>query len=106
MSVLEIKNVTFKYDEEKDVIVNHVSFSLEKGEFVSIVGRNGCGKSTIAKLIVKLIKPLEGEIIFNNENDKKIGYVFQNPDNQFVGNTVADDIAFGLENKRIPQKEN
>ena len=105
MSVLEIKNVTFKYDEEKDVIVNHVSFSLEKGEFVSIVGRNGCGKSTIAKLIVKLIKPLEGEIIFNNENDKKIGYVFQNPDNQFVGNTVADDIAFGLENKRIPQKE-
>ena len=105
MSVLEIKNVTFKYDEDKDVIVNHVSFSLEKGEFVSIVGRNGCGKSTIAKLIVKLIKPLEGEIIFNNENDKKIGYVFQNPDNQFVGNTVADDIAFGLENKRIPQKE-
>ena len=107
MAVLEIKDIVFRYEENKDMILNHVSFSLEKGEFVSIVGKNGCGKSTLAKLIVKLIKPQEGEIIFNvdNENKKKIGYVFQNPDNQFVGNTVADDIAFGLENKRIPQKD-
>ena len=107
MAVLEIKDIVFRYEENKDMILNHVSFSLEKGEFVSIVGKNGCGKSTLAKLIVKLIKPQEGEIIFNSnsENKKNIGYVFQNPDNQFVGNTVADDIAFGLENKRIPQKE-
>lgn len=106
MAILEIKNVVFRYEEEKDMIINHVSFSLEKGEFISIVGKNGCGKSTLAKLIVNLIKPQEGEIIFNKENkDNKIGYVFQNPDNQFVGNTVADDIAFGLENKRIAQKD-
>ena len=105
MAILEIKDIVFRYEEGKDMIINHVSFSLEKGEFVSIVGKNGCGKSTLAKLIVNLIKPQEGEIIFNKENeDKKIGYVFQNPDNQFVGNTVADDIAFGLENKKIPQK--
>lgn len=106
MPVLEIKDIVFRYEENKDMILNHVSFSLEKGEFVSIVGRNGCGKSTLAKLLVKLIKPQEGSIVFNDENGTKtIGYVFQNPDNQFVGNTVADDIAFGLENKRVPQKE-
>ena len=107
MAVLEIKDIVFRYEENEDMILNHVSFSLEKGEFVSIVGKNGCGKSTLAKLIVKLIKPQEGEIIFNSNTEikKNIGYVFQNPDNQFVGNTVADDIAFGLENKRIPQKE-
>ena len=108
MAILEFKNVTFKYDEEKNAIINRVSFSIEKGSFVSIIGKNGCGKSTIAKLMVKLIKPQEGEIIFDcgdNTQPNRIGYVFQNPDNQFVGNTVADDIAFGLENKRIPQKE-
>lgn len=108
MAILEIKDITFKYEEEKDMIINHVSFSVEEGEFISIVGRNGCGKSTIAKLIVNLIKPTSGEIKFNIDEkkiNKTIGYVFQNPDNQFVGNTVADDIAFGLENKLINQKE-
>jgi ABC-type bacteriocin/lantibiotic exporter with double-glycine peptidase domain len=66
MAVLEIKDIVFRYEENKDMILNHVSFSLEKGEFVSIVGKNGCGKSTLAKLIVKLIKPQEGEIVFNS----------------------------------------
>lgn len=107
MTILEIKDLSFKYQEEKGLILDNLSFCLDEGEFVSIIGKNGCGKSTLAKLIVGLLKPNSGEIQINNEKlgNKKIGYVFQNPDNQFVGNTVADDIAFGLENQCISSKE-
>lgn len=105
MSILEIKNLSFKYGEAKDMVLDHISFCVEEGEYISIIGKNGCGKSTLSKLIVGILKPTEGEIVKNLDKKETIGYVFQNPDSQFVGNTVADDIAFGLENKQLPQKE-
>ncbi|MBV1710013.1 MAG: energy-coupling factor transporter ATPase [Erysipelothrix sp.] len=113
MKHLEIKNLRFTYDQQTDVVKN-VSFLVEKGSYTSIIGHNGSGKSTIAKLIIGLLEKSEGEIIIDgislNENTinqvrGKVGIVFQNPDNQFIGSTVRDDIAFGLENHQIPQKD-
>ena len=110
MSKLEIKNLSFSYDREHPVI-DDVSFKLEKGSFVCILGHNGSGKSTLAKLIVGLLDKSGGQIFFddveiNQKNIKdlqsKTALVFQNPDNQFIGATVEDDIAFGLENKQFP----
>lgn len=104
MNKIEFKDVSFSYDKEsKNMVLDHISFSIENGKYVGIVGKNGSGKSTIVKLIAGLLKPLNGETII--EKEKRIGYVFQNPDNQFVGITVKDDIAFGLENLRVPQNE-
>ena len=113
MSKLEIKNLCFSYDGTNKVI-DEISFSVEKGSFVSILGHNGSGKSTLAKLIVGLLEKSEGEIYFNDEllNKKsmrdfqsKVSLIFQNPDNQFIGSTVEDDIAFGLENKCFPHEK-
>jgi energy-coupling factor transport system ATP-binding protein len=110
---LEIKNLRFTYDQQTDVVKN-VSFLVEKGSYTSIIGHNGSGKSTIAKLIIGLLEKSAGEIIIDgislNENTVnqirgKVGIVFQNPDNQFIGSTVRDDIAFGLENHQVPQKD-
>ena len=112
MKVIELKNVSFKYDEE--YVVNNVSFSIEKGSYTTIIGHNGSGKSTIAKLIMGLLEKDKGQIFvdgleLNLENlykiREKIGIVFQNPDNQFIGSTVRDDIAFGLENHCIPHEQ-
>ena len=109
MSVIEVKNITFSYSENSETIKD-VSLSIEKGKFVSIVGHNGSGKSTLAKLLIGLLSPRKGEILINgelltrksvNEIRKKMALVFQNPDNQFIGATVEDDIAFGLENKCV-----
>ena len=94
-------------------IFNDVSLSIPQGKYVTIVGHNGSGKSTIAKCIIGLLQTSQGEIIvdgltLNNENidaiRSKVGLVFQNPDNQFIGSTVKDDIAFGLENHRVDPK--
>lgn len=112
MPIIQFKNVYLSYDEGVNVLDN-VSFNIEKGDKIALIGENGSGKSTIGKLILSLLKPNKGEIFIfdkniNNlsKNDKqKIGMVFQNPDNQFIGNTVADDVAFGLENRNIPSKE-
>ena len=110
MSKLEIKNLSFSYDNEHPAI-DDVSFAVEKGSFVAILGHNGSGKSTLSKLIVGLLEKNKGQIFFDNEKmDKKTikklqtktALVFQNPDNQFIGATVEDDIAFGLENKCFP----
>lgn len=106
MAILEVKDLNFSYEEEEKTIDN-VSFSVEEGSYTTIVGHNGSGKSTIAKLIMGLLESASGTITIdgialNNENLAKIrsliGIVFQNPDNQFIGATVRDDIAFGLEN--------
>ncbi|MDD2492650.1 MAG: energy-coupling factor transporter ATPase [Bacilli bacterium] len=113
MNIIEIKNLNFQYTK-KDVAIKNVSLSIEKGEFVCILGHNGSGKSTLAKLIVGLLAAKSGEISINGVliNEKTIdevrhnvGIVFQNPDNQFVGVTVKDDIAFGLENRQIEREE-
>ncbi|GFH42311.1 energy-coupling factor transporter ATP-binding protein EcfA [Lactococcus hodotermopsidis] len=113
--ILEIKNLTYKYDEESDVyVVNDVSFAISRGEWVSIIGRNGSGKSTTARLIDGLMAAESGEIVIDGETlteenvwqlRQKIGMVFQNPDNQFVGSTVEDDVAFGMENQGVSRDE-
>ena len=110
MSKLRIENLHFSYDGTNPV-VDGISFSVEKGSFVSILGHNGSGKSTLAKLIVGLLEKNEGSIYFDDVKvDKKTiknlqsktALIFQNPDNQFIGSTVEDDIAFGLENIQFP----
>lgn len=118
---VEFKNVCFKYDDDSrfDDVIKNISFEIKPGEMISILGHNGSGKSTIAKLIMGLLQPNSGSIYINGvdtadpnvtetELDKlhaKMGIIFQNPDNQFVGVTVQDDIAFGLENHQIPRDE-
>ena len=113
MSKLEVKNLSFAYSEDQ-VAVNDVSFSVNKGKFIAILGHNGSGKSTLAKLIVGLLEKRSGQIFFDGEEinhkniqklQSKTALVFQNPDNQFVGVTVEDDIAFGLENKCFPHEK-
>lgn len=113
MNAIEVKNLTFSYDEEVDTIKD-ISFSVPKGSYTTIIGHNGSGKSTIAKLLIGLLEAKNGNIKIlgqelNEENiydiRSHVGIVFQNPDNQFIGSTVADDIAFGLENHCIPQEK-
>ena len=113
MGIIDVKNLNFSYDENTETI-NNVSFSVEKGTYTTIIGQNGSGKSTIAKLITGLLERKSGsieidglELTLENLNAirNKIGIVFQNPDNQFIGSTVRDDIAFGLENHQVPQTE-
>lgn len=110
---LEVKNLKYSYDKEKDV-VDDVSLTIKRGSYVSIIGHNGSGKSTFAKLIAGLLEPQAGSIyifdqLLNEQNLAKIrmdlGIVFQNPDNQFIGSTVRDDIAFGLENRCVESKK-
>ena len=113
MKAVEVKDLTFSYDQKKNA-VEQVSFSVEKGAYATIIGHNGSGKSTVAKLITGLLEKKSGTILIdglelNDENLRelrnRIGIVFQNPDNQFIGSTVRDDIAFGLENHCVPQEE-
>ncbi len=105
-NIIEVKDLSFEYDEGLKTI-DHISFKIEKGTYTTILGHNGSGKSTIAKLLMGLLEKNSGEIIVGgitlNEDTlydvrEQIGIVFQNPDNQFIGSTVRDDIAFGLEN--------
>ncbi len=111
--MIQIKNVTFSYNK-KDNVLNNLSLDINKGEWISVVGHNGSGKSTLSKLLIGIIEAREGEVIVDdvilnkdtvNEIRKKIGIVFQNPDNQFVGVTVKHDIAFGLENRNKAVEE-
>ena len=114
-NVIEIRNLSFTYDSESNIYaLNNVSIDIEKGSYTVIVGHNGSGKSTLAKLLIGLLEANSGDIFIDGnklsedtiyEIRNKIGVVFQNPDNQFIGATVEDDIAFGLENHCIPQKE-
>ena len=107
MAYLSVKNVCFSYDKKENVIKN-LSLDISKGEYVAVIGHNGSGKSTLAKLFNGLIKPDSGEIIVDgfmasNKKDlfeirKRVGVVFQNPDNQLIASIVEDDIAFGPEN--------
>ncbi|MFJ8237366.1 energy-coupling factor ABC transporter ATP-binding protein [Ureibacillus sp. NPDC094379] len=112
--ILSFNNVSFSYTPEmKDSrnAVDNVSFSINEGEWIAIVGHNGSGKSTLVKLVCGLLFPQDGEIrVMKNvltednlwETRSSIGMVFQNPDNQFVGATVQDDVAFALENNGVP----
>lgn len=113
MNPIEIKNLNFSYDQTQDV-VKDVSFVVKKGSYTTLIGHNGSGKSTIAKLIIGLLEKEKGSILIDGEElslvtiegiRRKIGIVFQNPDNQFIGATVRDDIAFGLENHQVVPSE-
>jgi len=113
LNMIEIKNLGFSYQKD-DVALSDVSFNVQKGEWLTILGHNGSGKSTLSKLLVGLLKPNNGSVVVDGQTlseetvydiRKKIGIVFQNPDNQFVGVTVKDDIAFGLENLQIERDE-
>lgn len=114
-TIIEVKDLKYKYDEKDDhYTLNGVSFHVKQGEWLSIIGHNGSGKSTTVRLIDGLLEAESGEIIIDGdkltvdnvwEKRRQIGMVFQNPDNQFVGATVEDDVAFGLENQGIPLEE-
>ena len=114
-SIIEVKNLSFRYKEDQEHYdVKNVSFHVKRGEWLSIVGHNGSGKSTTIRLIDGLLEAESGEIwidgqLLSSENvwdlRRQIGMVFQNPDNQFVGATVEDDVAFGLENQGLPREE-
>lgn len=112
--IVSLKGVSFQYDEQEHFALNNVSLEIYEGEWLAIVGHNGSGKSTMAKLLNGLQFPQKGEITVCGMNlteesiwdiRSKLGMVFQNPDNQFVGTTVQDDVAFGLENHGIPREE-
>lgn len=113
-SIVQIENVSFKYDLQEEYALNDVSFNINKGEWLAIVGHNGSGKSTLAKLLNGLQFAEKGSITIGGtklseetvwDTRKMVGMVFQNPDNQFVGTTVQDDVAFGLENHGVPREE-
>ncbi len=113
MNLIEVKNLSYSYDGKINVL-DDVSFVVEAGKYISIIGHNGSGKSTIAKLLTCLLEPKSGSIVAfglkaNRKNAREIrshtGIVFQNPDNQFIGSTVRDDIAFGLENRQVKHED-
>ena len=113
--VISIKNIHFNYqDQDTREALSDVSLDVYEGEWLAIIGHNGSGKSTLAKMMNGLLEASSGEIYINGqlltedtvyEARRKVGMVFQNPDNQFVGTTVEDDIAFGLENIGMPRDE-
>lgn len=113
MSLIEVRDLVYSYDNEHNA-VEAVSFDIKEGDYVTIIGHNGSGKSTLAKLMAGLLEAKSGTIVIdglllNEENlykiREKLGIVFQNPDNQFIGSTVRDDIAFGLENHQVPTEK-
>lgn len=109
-NIIEVKNITFEYedDELKKAVLNNFSLNIERGSFTVILGHNGSGKSTLAKLLNGLYKPNDGEILVDGistkdeeheiEIKRRVGLVFQNPDNQLVASVVEEDVAFGPEN--------
>lgn len=110
---VSFKNVSFKYDDDS-IVLKDFNLAINDGEMVAILGHNGSGKSTIAKIIMGLLEINSGEIYINDkllnqdtieECRNHMSIIFQNPDNQFVGVTVNDDIAFGLENKCVSREE-
>ncbi|CAM4210994.1 energy-coupling factor ABC transporter ATP-binding protein [Lederbergia lenta] len=112
--VISIDNISFRYDEQDAYALKDVSFSVKDGEWLAIVGHNGSGKSTLAKILNGLQFPEDGSIMVQGITVSEetvwdirgmVGMVFQSPDNQFVGSTVQDDVAFGLENNGIPHEE-
>lgn len=117
--IIELKDICFAYDED-NLVLDKLSLKLNSGQMIAILGHNGSGKSTLSKIIMGLLEPKSGDILVDGEllcdngtvdEDKfdkirsKMGIIFQNPDNQFVGVTVQDDIAFGLENRCIERTE-
>ncbi len=114
MSLIELNNVSYSYDKV-NFAVRKVSLAVEEGEYVAIIGHNGSGKSTLAKIMNGLLTPDKGDVTVDGlsikdkksvfEIRKRVGVVFQNPDNQLVASIVEDDVAFGPENLGVPREE-
>ena len=114
-SIIDVKNLSFRYKESQEYYdVTDITFHVKRGEWLSIVGHNGSGKSTTVRLIDGLLEAESGELVIDGQRlteeniwniRRQIGMVFQNPDNQFVGATVEDDVAFGLENQGLSRQE-
>ena len=114
-SIIDVKDLSFRYKESQEYYnLKDITFHVKRGEWLSIVGHNGSGKSTTVRLIDGLLEAESGEIVIDGQRlteenvwniRRQIGMVFQNPDNQFVGATVEDDVAFGLENQGLPRQE-
>ena len=118
MEIIRVSDVYYEYenpDDTADVAVKGVSLSVEKGEWLSIIGHNGSGKSTLVKLLNGLFLPKSGTVLVDNIDTRdeqriwdvrqKVGMIFQNPDNQMVATIVEEDVAFGLENLGVPPQE-
>lgn len=116
-SIISVKNVTYEYKDEETTVaaVKALSLEIERGSFTVILGHNGSGKSTLAKMLNGLNKPTSGDIFVDGINTKdeeneievkrKVGMVFQNPDNQIIASIVEEDVAFGPENLGVPPEE-
>lgn len=118
--MIEIKNLTYSYQEEEDqnkkeIVLKDVSLTIHKGEFVAVLGHNGSGKSTLAKHLNAILLPAGGKVYVEGldtsdedlmwEIRRRVGMVFQNPDNQIVATIVEEDVAFGPENLGVPPEE-
>lgn len=119
MSLIEIQNVSFSYGtdegEERVDVIENLNLNIEKGSFTAVLGHNGSGKSTLAKLTNGILFPQQGKVLVDGSETKpddsifdirkKVGMVFQNPDNQIVASIVEEDVAFGVENLGVPPQE-
>ncbi|WP_067193706.1 energy-coupling factor ABC transporter ATP-binding protein [Streptococcus sp. DD10] len=115
MKIIEVDNLSYRYDKStENYILKNLTFHVKQGEWLSLIGHNGSGKSTTVRLIDGLLEADSGNIVIKGEKlnpkniwekRRQIGIVFQNPDNQFVGATVEDDVAFSLENNGVPHQE-
>ncbi|CAG9622191.1 energy-coupling factor ABC transporter ATP-binding protein [Sutcliffiella rhizosphaerae] len=114
MAIIEVKGLHFRYPNQEEVTLKNIDLAIEQGQWTAIVGHNGSGKSTLARILNGLQLPTDGTVHVQGvelseesiwDIRKLVGMVFQNPDNQFVGSTVEDDVAFGLENIGIPREE-
>lgn len=114
-TMIKAENILYRYSEDSEPALKGVSVEIKKGEFVAVLGSNGCGKSTLAKHFNAILVPDEGNVIVDGintrEEDKlfdvrqRVGMVFQNPDNQIVATVVEEDVAFALENLGVPTDE-
>ena len=115
MSFISVENVKFSYDSEQNYVLKGINLKIEKGEFVALLGHNGCGKSTMAKMFNAMLLPDEGVVkvdgMLTSDEDKtyeirrNVGLVLQNPDNQLVASIIEEDVAFGPENLGVPPEE-
>lgn len=109
MAVLELRNVTYRYPHEKSIALDKIDASIESGDFIALLGANGCGKSTLAKIACGLLSPGSGEVLLNSKplssSWNRICLLFQNPDEQLLRGTVEDELAWGLENTAVDPRE-
>ncbi len=115
MSVIEIQEVDYKYQSSQEIALKDINLQIDSGDFIAIIGANGSGKSTLARLLNVLLVPTKGNVYIDGLNTKKkenvreirkkVGMIFQNPDNQLVATMVEEDVAFGLENLAVESSE-